>query len=173
MQIEDGFHLTISIDDIPASGLDIKPEIPAAILPSLCERFLVDGMKNIELKAHASRFDRDGFYLRGVMKAEVLQSCVISLEPVWSLVNASFEVEFQPADRVAEMDIDPDDFETEVPEPIGADGADIGDVIAQIFALEIPLYPKHPDAVLDQAFSANEPEKPASPFAVLQNYEKK
>ncbi len=173
MQIESGFHLVIAVDDIPISGLDIEPSVSEDIIASLCERFLVDGLQNIFIKAHAARFDKDGFFLRGLMRADVLQTCVVSLEPVWSHVEANFDVEFQPEAHVAALDVDPEDFETEVPEPIGPEGADIGDVIGQIFALEIPLYPKHPDAELDPQFSSEMAENRASPFAVLRNLEKK
>jgi uncharacterized metal-binding protein YceD (DUF177 family) len=173
MQIEDGFHLFLTVEDIPVAGLDIEPVVANAIIPSLCERFLIDDLQNVSIKAHAARFDKEGFFLRGRMRADVLQACVVSLEPVWSHVEAHFEVEFQPEAHVAALDINPEDFETEIPEPIGAEGADIGDVIGQIFALEIPLYPKHPDAALDPNFASEMAEKEASPFAVLRNLEKK
>jgi len=173
MQVETGFRLLLAVEDIPLVGLDIEPVVADEIIPSLCERFLVDDLKNVVIKAHASRFDKAGFFLRGFMRADVLQACVVSLEPVWSYVEADFEVEFQPEADVAALDIDPEDFETEVPEPIGAEGADIGDVIGQIFALEIPLYPKHPDAEVDPKFASEMAENQASPFAVLRNLEKK
>lgn len=173
MQIETGFRLLLAVEDIPLAGLDIEPVVADEILPSLCERFLIDDLQNVMIKAHASRFDKAGFFLRGVMRADVLQACVVSLEPVWSHIEARFEVEFQPEADVAALDIDPEDFETEVPEPIGAEGADIGDVIGQFFALEIPLYPKHPNAEMDPKFATEMAENLTSPFAILRNLEKK
>jgi len=93
---------------------------------------------------------------------------------MWTLIDVSFQLEFQPEAFVEAMGVAEDDYETDVPEIIFEDGADIGDVAAQIFALEIPLYPRLPDADI-QTILADKGAKTdiPSPFDVLKTLKKK
>lgn len=161
-------------EDIPVSGYDFNPEITDDLCAALATRCLVDEVKDVVLKYCVSPFDKKGLYVTGHMRGNVRQTCGISLEPMWTLIDIPFEIEFQPADVVAAMDVAEDDFETDVPEIMDIDGADVGDVAAQIFALEIPLYPRKPDIELgtllvDREAKADIP----SPFAVLESLKKK
>ena len=168
------FSFKVLPEDIPVSGYDFNPEITDDLCAALAKRCLVDEVKDVVLKYRVSPFDKKGLYVTGHMRGDVRQTCGISLEPMWTLIDIPFEIEFQPADVVAAIDVAEDDFETDVPEIMDIDGADVGDVAAQIFALEIPLYPRKPDIELgtllvDREAKADIP----SPFAVLESLKKK
>lgn len=171
--IEEDFHFRVKLDDVPPNGLQIAPHVSPDIYPSLCARFNVDQLDDLKISLSVTRFDKAGLYVHGAMSGKVCQTCVVSLEPVWSDVNVDFEVEFQPQDVIDKLGIDPDDFEQDIPELIEEGGANIGDVAAQIFALEIPLYPRHPNAQLDDQRGLAIAEKSESPFAILRSLEKK
>jgi len=161
-------------EDIPATGYDFKPEITEDLCSALAKRCLVDEVKDVKLEYHVSPFDKKGLYVTGRMTGNVRQACGISLEPMWTLIDVSFQLEFQPEAFVEAMGVAEDDYETDVPEIIFEDGADIGDVAAQIFALEIPLYPRLPDADI-QTILADKGAKTdiPSPFDVLKTLKKK
>jgi uncharacterized metal-binding protein YceD (DUF177 family) len=114
-----------------------------------------------------------GFALEGRLGATVVQTCVVTLEPVTSRIDAAVRRRFLPADapaREVEVGLDDDD---EI-EPL-ADRIDLGMVAMEALALALPAYPRHPDAALE-ASAAPEGEAEAGeqegehPFASLAAY---
>jgi uncharacterized metal-binding protein YceD (DUF177 family) len=92
--------------------------------------------------------------------ADVVQTCVITLEPVSQRVDERFTVIFTPSVppttslpmESSPQDIAPDEEDTE---PFSEDGdLDLGELITQHLILGLPPYPRHPDA----HFSWQEPE---------------
>ena len=106
------------------------------------------------------------------MRGRVRQICGVTLEPVWTEVKQSFSAEFQPADMVAKFIVPEDDFDTELPEAMYDGQADIGEMVTQIFAMEIPAYPRAEGAEFGGYGQSEEEieaeDKQQSPFAALQ-----
>jgi hypothetical protein len=83
----------------------------------------------------------------------VRQSCVVTLEPVDSLINESFERTYRTGHghdssgrSLAEEDLstplaDDDDWE-----PLAGDSIDVGEVAAEELALALDPYPRRKDA---------------------------
>ncbi|MGB1464556.1 MAG: DUF177 domain-containing protein, partial [Parvibaculales bacterium] len=101
----------------------------------------------------------------------VRQICGVSLEPLWTEIKQNFSAEFQPQEMVAKYIVPEDDFDTELPEAMQNGQADIGEMVTQVFAMEIPAYPRAEGAQFagygqsESEIEAEDAEQ--SPFAAL------
>lgn len=102
--------------------------------------------------------------VRGRVVADVVQTCVVTLEPVPAHVDETFEVRFTTRDDAVPHDlvIGPDD---EPPEPITGDVLDIGELATQQLALALDPWPRLPDAALPEEV-VRDPARDG-PFAAL------
>lgn len=114
----------------------------------------------------------DGRYrLTGRLVAAVVQSCVVTLDPVPATVEAAIDVEFRPdADPRSTHDIDLDD-ETDI-EPIEHGEMAVGRVVVETLATSLDPYPRKPGATFEGASTESRAEKSDNPFAVLANLKK-
>lgn len=108
--------------------------------------------------------------VQGILRAEVTQACVTTLEPVMQLVKAPIELRILP-DGDMPGDDDPDS-----PDEIESQGGmvDLGEACAEQLALALDPYPRRPDAALPAEYAppADESDIPApkqrpNPFAAL------
>lgn len=114
--------------------------------------------------------------LSGHVSADVTQSCVVTLEAVPSAVEYDFTVLYGDIDQGSEVLIDPQEEADFEPMPSGA--LDIGETVAQEFALALDPYPRAPGASVPP-IEANEgaadevqDTPPEHPFAVLAKLKK-
>ena len=63
-----------------------------------------------------------------------------------------------------------DDFETDLPETLQEGTANIGELAMQVFAMEIPVYPRQEGVAFDAGAAGAE--EPVSPFSVLADFHK-
>jgi len=102
----------------------------------------------------------------GHLQAELVQECVVTLEPVGESVSAPFEQRYtlRPAEPVGDLVVGPDDAEP--PEAIEGETIDLGELVAQFLSLSINPYPRSPeaDALADQHLGEAPRE---GPFAIL------
>ena len=90
--------------------------------------------------------------LRGRLHAEIVQTCVITLEPVENTVEESFEILFKP--RSADTGPDAAALEGEADpmaaaQPLDGDSVDIAEVVAGELAIAIDPYPRKTGASLE------------------------
>jgi hypothetical protein len=119
---------------------------------------------------------RAGRYVEidGVLRACVVQSCVITLDPVTADLDAPFALLLGPIGGPA-PDLSTTDLivDLDEPEPLDGDDIDIGELVAQQLSLALDPYPRTPDAVnpggsaVAQAAAAAAEPPAESPFAAL------
>ncbi|WP_417453157.1 DUF177 domain-containing protein [Kiloniella sp.] len=115
--------------------------------------------------------------VKGQLKANVTQSCILSAEPVMAKINEPFEILYsfetnrETADEIL-IDIDAED----PPEMADPKGIDFGEAIVQQLAVMLDPYPKVPNSTwdgdsVDEAPDEEEMQEAAktSPFSVLKN----
>ena len=93
----------------------------------------------------------------GALDARVVQSCVVSLEPVEQAVSERFTLHFVPRGR-EQGDDDPDSPD-EAPYDNGR--IDLGEAAAEQLALALDPYPRRPGAALDPVATAEGDEPPS------------
>ena len=108
---------------------------------------------------HLIREGRDLALARGVLRARVTQTCIISLEEFDAAVEEIFQVRFVPS-GVESDDIDPAS-DDEI--PYEGNLIDLGEAAAEQLGLALDPYPRMPDVEIPAADDDPRPH----PFAAL------
>lgn len=93
---------------------------------------------------------RSGKVLRigGRIRARVVQSCVVTLEPVEYAIDTPFEIRLAPDDG-GDDSLEDDIGSVDEVEPLTGDSLDVGEVVAEELALALDPYPRKPGASHD------------------------
>lgn len=118
---------------------------------SLARRLGLEGLSGFRVEMAIDRFPGGDIVVTGRVVAEVVQTCVVTLEPVPDQVDEAFEVRFttQPEPEPADLVIGPG--ESEPPEPLTDPILDIGELAAQQLALALNPWPRRPDVDIPEA----------------------
>lgn len=122
----------------------------------------------------------------GELEADVVQTCVVTLDPVPAHVTDRFGALFAPESLVPdpedEIEIDPTVAEEDIPEPMTNGRIDIGELTAQHLSLALDPYPRaegvefagfdEPDGEEPAGTVPEESEKP-NPFAALERLKRR
>ena len=99
--------------------------------------------------------------LKGQLKADATQTCVVSLDPVPALIDVPVEVEFWPAAMIeAELKREEASGSTTLanwPEPIKDGRIDLGPLIYETLATSLDPYPKREGVSFEWSQGADEP----------------
>lgn len=81
--------------------------------------------------------------IRGDLAADVVQGCVVTLEPVAAHIEQSFERRFAlGGDAGATVEVTPEDDDE--PEPFDGDEIDVGELVAEQLGVNLDPYPRRP-----------------------------
>ena len=160
----------VRVEDVPPTGRDASFGVPEEMRTTLTQRFGVTKLEALNVEARLVPLDKECLHVTGTVRGRVEQICGVTLEPMWTDITQSFSAEFQQESMVAKFVIPEDDFETDLPEALQDGAANIGELAIQVFAMEIPAYPRK-DGVAFDAGSAGV-ERADSPFSVLAGFHK-
>lgn len=150
-------HRPLAIERIGA-GSDVAVEATPAECAALARRLQLPAVHSLTCLFHLRRAGNtiEG---QGRLIAEVVQTCVVSLEEFDARVEERFVVHWVPAGQES------DDMDPKAPDEIGYedDTIDLGEAAAQQLILALDPYPHAPGASLPE--TASDPE--LSPFASL------
>lgn len=113
---------------------------------ALARRFDLLSLDRLEGEIRLRRLDGGFVRLRGRLGADVVQACVISLEPVASVLERDFAVLYGSMESGNSVIVD---LETDEAEPFDGDAIDIGEAVAQQLAMALDPYPRAPGAKLE------------------------
>jgi uncharacterized metal-binding protein YceD (DUF177 family) len=177
------FSVTKISDDGEAFHFEATPEERAA----LARRFDLVELPSLEVEGEIRVFDHGRrARVEGVIRARVVQTCVVTLDPVPAEVEDSFVRTYtstpaRPSGVEPEtvLDLDAED----PPEPLEGGLVDIGEAVAETLGLALDPYPRAPGAGLGEggavfgeaAETGDDPpeNKRESPFSVLKGLIKK
>ncbi len=143
------FSRPVLVENLPDEGETFEIEAAALERQVLSKRF---GLLSLEaLTARILLMPTAGGTIsaKGSLAAQLTQLCVVSLKPVESHIEATFERLYEHRQEFgasAENDIDPLAEEEDFPEPLRADTIDLGEVAAEHLALELDPFPRLKDA---------------------------
>lgn len=196
------FSSKIRVDQIGDGGKFYAFEADDAERRTLAQRFDLVSLESlcaeVEAVARARVKGRgentSGIRLRVHLKADVVQSCVVTLEPVSSKVDHRFEIDFLPlgpgpeaagtpdsdqhggrvdgGDVVSEPQVEVvvDVDEVDPPEYFHGGEIEVGEAIAENLALALDPYPRATGAEVDTDLmaEATDDDGKTRPFAVLE-----
>lgn len=159
------WSVPVAVDNIPDTGLHIEIEAPAATRAQMVA--LVAELAAVrELPQLAAVFDltREGalVHVAGQVSARVGQTCVVTLEPIESLVDEAVDLRFAPQAKTPKSDGDP--------EPLIGGTVDLGAIATEFLILGIDPYPRKADAKFTPPQSEDDG---AHPFSGLEALKKR
>ncbi|MDA8231295.1 MAG: DUF177 domain-containing protein [Magnetospirillum sp.] len=169
------FSRPVTVSDIPARGTEMDISAVESERAALARRFGIERVESLGARVRLRPAAGGLVRVNGTLVADVVQSCVVTLEPVPAHIEDGFAVTFGPQaaeEDEGELDLD---FEAEdLPDPIVGGVIDIGDVVAEHLALALDPFPRAAGAVFQPpADIPDEPGKKGSPFAALERLRKK
>ena len=165
-----------ALAELGASGAVLEVSADADECAALARRF---GIRAIDALSATLRLDlvRGGevVRVRGDIAADVVQSCVVTLEPVAAHIEEGFERSFAPGgDAGANVEVAPEDGDD--PEPFDGDEIDVGELVAEQLGVNLDPYPRRPGVLFSpkDAFGGtgagdDGPAQSESPFARLRD----
>ena len=156
--------------EIPESGLEIARAATVEECAALAQAVEIVACERLETRYTVQPLANGQFLLRGSLEADVVQSCVVSLEPVSARIAERFEVDFWPPDLLPEPESGAFDVLATVDrEPIEGGTIPIGRIVYEHVAAGLDPYPRKEGAALHwpEREERRDDERRDSPFAVL------
>ncbi|MBM3517410.1 MAG: DUF177 domain-containing protein [Alphaproteobacteria bacterium] len=168
---EPEFSRIVCVDALPEGEATLELEASAAECAALACRFALEAVASVRAQARlVSRRGGREVMAEIAFVADVVQLCVITLDPVAAQVEDRVALRFvatEAADGVLARDkelvvaFDDDDVE-----PLVGGVIDLGEVVAEHLALALDPYPRKPGAHFERA-GEDDRAGAESPFAVL------
>ena len=152
-------HRPVALDRIGPRGLALDVEAKPDELPAIAARLRVLALASLHCAFKLRRVGASTVEAEGVLRAQVTETCVVSLDPFSHDVQEAFTVHFVPSGA---EDDDPDP-EAVDQIPCAGGAADLGEAAVEQLALALDPFPRKPGAALPDEASEDTP----SPFAAL------
>ena len=172
------FSHVVAVESLEDGETVIDIEADADERAALARRFGLLALDSLTAKVGLTPVDGGLVRVHGTLAAKVTQACVVTLKPVMTGVEGSFERLYGAgAPEEAGGPITDADAE-ESPEPFTHGAVDVGEAVAEQLALELDPFPRAPGAAFD-GFSngsksvVDDDTGDAGPFAVLARLKEK
>lgn len=161
----------VPVVTVPAAGKHVERSATEAEREAIARALSILACKSLACDVRI-RALRDGRYrVAGQITADVVQACVVSLEPVDGRIEEALDVEFWPPDQIPALRSTEQD---EWFDPEAADGAEplenasigLGRLVFETLSAALDPYPRKPGATLEWQESA-ETKASVHPFAAL------
>jgi uncharacterized metal-binding protein YceD (DUF177 family) len=162
------FSRFIEADSVGAKPIERDISANAEERAALAERFDLVAINRLEADFTLRRAGNGVIHVKGRVQGDVVQSCVLTLEPVPARIEEAFAADFA-AEAGRSADDEEIDFEAaDPPEPIRNGHIDLGELAAEQLFLALDPYPRAPGAELPQGSAPEEPAAaPVNPFSIL------
>lgn len=159
----------LDVGALPASGhserVAATPEERAALV---AEWGLLD-LTRLEAELTLRPWRTVGVKVEGRLRADVVQACVVTLDPVPQAIDEAFEATFMPEGVVPRLEpnaeVEVTLGEEDPPESFDGRVLDLGALVAEHLSLALDPYPRAPGAVFAEEAPPAAPDE--SPFAAL------
>ncbi|MGB0855245.1 MAG: YceD family protein [Pikeienuella sp.] len=151
--------------------IEIRHDADADTRAALAAELQLIEIPSLRVEASVTAVGRDQWRVSGTVRAKVVQTCVITLNPVSAIVEEAFDRRFTEDQNAVGSDLDFDPVSEDPPELID-ESIDVGVVASEALALGLDPYPRARGATFDGAAAippGAEPIRPADlkPFAGL------
>ena len=160
-------HHRYDLGDLSQAGSVVTVRAGGDELARLAKWASVDAVRAFEGTVGLRRISRTHFEFEADLAADIVQTCVITLEPVETHIERHItrELLFAPRAQPEEGELTLAAGDDDVPETIMSLDYDLAAPLLEEFALAIDPYPRKAGAAF--AVPAEPDDAPESPFAVL------
>jgi uncharacterized metal-binding protein YceD (DUF177 family) len=165
------FSRVVRVDAIPREGQVIAIEATPAEREELASCYQLPAIPALTATLRLEPWGRGGARVTGAVHGEVIQTCVISLDPFPAAVDEDVDVRFVPQTAANSGSVATNDTQAlslgdeDEPDLIIDGTIDLGALTAEFLALGLDPYPRKPGVVFDEERTNSEPTD--SPFAAL------
>lgn len=156
----------VIVAQIPENGLRLELDADEATREALAALGGLRALPRAQASVELSHAGSGKVQVRGRVRATAGQTCVVTLEPIESEIDETFDVLFVPEGEVPPLPKDDSEGDdTDAPEAIVNGVIDVGGLAADYLFLGIDPYPRKPGAVFAPVIATPDPED--HPFAAL------
>ena len=152
-----------------------KVEASAEECAALAKRFELKSLSGLKGKLSVLRVSEGNIVkVSGDIEADVVQTCVVSLQDVHSRVQAHFDTYFTEEGKEG-LELEQEfniDLEEDLHEVMNNGILDLGELVAQYLSLELDPYPRAPGVSLAAQMAEAGGDSKNRPFQVLQGLKK-
>ncbi len=142
----------LGIDKIPAGGMEEDIVARPTEREAVARRLGLQAITRLEARFSVQHAENKMVAVVGSVSADVVQECVVTLEPLASTVEEEIDVLFAPvrlldeqmADGAGHVDV----AHADEPEPLIDGTIDLGELAVQHLALALDPYPRHEGAAI-------------------------
>lgn len=155
--------------EVDAKGKTVLINATESDCRELSARLRILSLADVKAKLVLKRVSKHLINLTGTLSCKAVQECVVTLEPVETVIDTEFEVTFsEEKQELAEDTVMPD----LTIEPVENGVTDLGEIVAQQISIALPDYPRADGVAFEGHIEAPEallpPEQRTSrPFATL------
>lgn len=149
----------VRLDRVPTRGLTIDVTASEAERLALARRFDLLELPALTAEVTVQPGLGGVWAVNGRLRAEVVQACVVTLDPVAQAIDETIDLRFAPGAKANADD-------PEAPEPLEGDTLDVGAIVADHLSLALDPFPRAPGAAYEPAPQPADA-KP-NPFAALE-----
>lgn len=166
----------VDVRRLPQKGFPLVIEPDAKALAALAQAHEIVSVESFRAELLLANWKRGGVIVTGRVRAEIVQECVVTLEPMGTAIDEDVETIFVPdgsplaREEIADGELFLSADGPDGPDTFDGQTIDAGALAEEIFGLGIDPYPRKPGAALPGA-DAGDAE--ASPFANLRNLVRK
>lgn len=167
------FSRPFPVDQVGSRETVRDIEATAAERAALAERLDLVALDSLTATLRLRRLPDGLIRVSGRFAADVVQSCVVTLEPVPARCSEEFTLLFgeQVVREGSAREIEFDAIGEDEPEPIEGGAIDLGEAVVQHLAVALDPYPRAPGAEVPAEYSGSAStgngQTAPSPFAVL------
>lgn len=146
----------VNVARLPQKGMPVVIEANEKQLAALAEEHGLLSMKNFRAELHVGSWKRNGVKVSGVVAADIVQACVVTLDPLDAHIEEEVSGLFLPEDSKlgrlgfeggGEIMLDAEGPDS--PEIFSGDTIDVGALAEEFFGLAIDPYPRKGDVALE------------------------
>jgi len=140
------FTRELRVEPWPETGLAAEVAAGPDERRAVAARLGLDALDRLEAVGRVTRAGKGAFLLEATLRADVVQTCVVTLEPFASRLEERVRLVLRRPTGAEDVDLDP-----EAPDVVPLEGAafDFGELVVEELALLLDPYPRAPDATLD------------------------
>jgi len=166
----------VALEKLAGTGLALEINASAGECKALAARFGFVAIKALSARVTLDRIAGGVIKVEGRLRSEIVQSCVLTLDPVPQKIDEPFRLLFRRRSAADEAGRDEElvSAAPDAPEPLEGTVIDAGEIVAEQLALAADPYPRKPDIALSDVLSQRQPgrgrpEGTHRPFAALRN----
>ena len=162
-----------AVTEIPATGLTRERRITGeALLPLAGELNMLE-LSSVVADYRIERLAGGAYRLHGRVIADGAQACVVTVEPVPSHVDETFDTEFWPDLPEADGGEDKSILDERDVERLEGGVIPVGRIVFETISAGLDPYPRKPDAAFDWQEKDQPVTENVSPFAALSKLKNK